>query len=125
MIPFMNMMVTVWNLVSKSPTGPNVYQRTVLRHVRYDRSEDGLTLYVEPAYSVATPERAYVEPHVFAGLETHTGNYTFGPEDFIGLGEFVDPSPSAGGKGQRKDWRVTSVLPRTSSSASYLRIEAK
>lgn len=125
MFPFLTQTITVLNLVSKSPTGPNVYQRTKIQRVRYAQDPDQLMVYVVFAYSEAEQERAYIEPYEFEELQSKDGHYTFGPEDFIGLGDINDSVPSAAGKSKRKDWRVTGVSLRDSPAGRYLRIEAK
>jgi hypothetical protein len=126
MLPFLTQTVTVWNLTAKAPTAPSTYQKTKIDKVRYDQSADVLVLYVDLVCSVAEHGRTYAEKHAFDLLEDKTGTYTFGPEDFIGLGDFTDAAPSPGGAGKRKDWRVINVLPRFApSGGAYLRVDAK
>lgn len=124
MLPFLTQTVTVWNHTGGSPTVANTYQRTQLDRARYEEGKDGLVLYVDLVCSEAEQGRTYIEKSAFDLLEDTTGSFTFGPEDFIGLGAFVDALPSSGGKGQRKDWRVSAVLPRTAKTGAYLKVTA-
>jgi len=116
--------VTVWNLLTKSAMAANTYQRTVLKTVRYDISDKGLVLYVVPIFAGAAG-RVYVPRHEFDTLADKTMAYTFGPEDFIGLGEIADAAPSPGGAGHRKDWRVDRVLERMGEAGGFVRVNAK
>lgn len=116
--------VTVWNLLTKSAMAANTYQRTVLKTVRYDLGDKGLVLYVIPAITDASG-RVYVPRHEFDALPDKTTAYTFGPEDFIGLGEITDAVPSSGGAGHRKDWRVDRVLERMAETGGFIRVNAK
>lgn len=101
--------VTVWNKIGEKVTNgapKKTYQRTVLRHVRYEITaasttqmagvsrRDGLKLFIFNGVSSAN-NATYLDPKAFDASQNKPEHWTLRPGDYIALGA-VDSGPEEG-----------------------------
>ena len=97
-----------------------MYQRTVLRNVRYIQREGAVTASSHGAVSdtlnviifpsIAVPDKSYVSPEFFSRVDIRDGIWTLQKScDYIALGEVSDETPSVENIGNRNDYKITTV----------------
>lgn len=117
---------------------PEMYQRTVLRNVRYIQREgavtasshgavsDALNVMIFP--SIAVSDKSYVSPEFFSRVDIRDSIWTLQKgQDYIALGECSDETPSIENRGNRNDFKITTVdvLYNPDGSIHHFEVNAK
>ena len=120
--------VTLYNKLPSSSKpinggyAPQEYKRVVLRSVKYIQQEgaitssshgavsDSLHLMIFPGISEADEGEEYAAPEIFENASDRSKMWTLQKGfDYIALGSHNDPKPSIEGKGNRNDFKISTV----------------